>query len=83
MLRLRQGTYLGFMIGIFGVLLSLIPSVNEIEEDSGLGMLLNLRGPRKPPSETVVVSIDKESSESLKVLGNPARWHRSVHAQLI
>jgi adenylate cyclase len=83
MLRLRQGTFFGVLIGIFGVLLSLIPWVNEIEEDSGLGMLFNLRGARKPPSEVVVVSIDKESSESLNVSGNPARWHRSIHAQLI
>jgi adenylate cyclase len=83
MLRLRQATYFGFVIGIFGILLSVFPWVNEIEENSGLALLFNLRGPRKPPSEVVVVSIDKESSEFLKVSGNPARWHRSIHAQLI
>ena len=83
MLRLRQATYFGFVIGIFGVLLSVFPWVNESEENSGLALLFNLRGPRKPPSEVVVVSIDKESSEFLKVSGNPARWHRSIHAQLI
>jgi adenylate cyclase len=83
MSRLRRGPYFGFVIGILGVLLSLIPWINEIEENSGLGILFNLRGPRKPPSEVAVVSIDKESSESLNVSGNPARWHRAIHAQLI
>jgi len=83
MLRLRQAAYFGVAIGIFGVLLSLVPWVNESEENSGLGMLFNLRGPRKPPSEVLVVSIDKESSESLNVSGNPARWHRAIHATLI
>jgi adenylate cyclase len=83
MLRLRQATYFGFVIGIFGVLLSLLPWVSESEENSGLGMLFALRGARKPPSEVVVVSIDKESSESLKLSGNPARWDRTIHAQLI
>ena len=83
MLRLRQATYFGVAIGIFGVLLSLVPWVNESEENSGLGILFNLRGPRKPPSEVLVVSIDKESSESLNVSGNPARWHRGIHATLI
>ena len=83
MLRLRQATYFGVAIGIFGVLLSLVPWIKESEENSGLGMLFNLRGPRKPPSEVLVVSIDKESSESLNVSGNPARWHRAIHATLI
>lgn len=83
MLRLRQATYFGVAIGIFGVLLSLVPWIKESEENSGLGMLFNLRGPRKPPSEVLVVSIDKESSESLDVSGNPARWHRAIHATLI
>ena len=83
MLRLRQATYFGFVIGIFGVIVSLLPWVSESEENSGLGVLFALRGPRKPPSEVVVVSIDKESSDSLKLSGNPARWDRSIHAQLI
>src|SRR5688500_12024975 len=83
MLRLRQAAYFGVAIGIFGVLLSFFPWVNKSEENLGLAVLFNLRGPRKPPSEVVVVSIDKESSESLNVSGNPARWDRSIHATLI
>ena len=83
MLRLRQAAYFGVAIGIFGVLLSFVPWVNKTEEDLGLAVLFKLRGPRKPPSEAVVVSIDKESSESLNVSGNPARWDRSIHARLI
>jgi adenylate cyclase len=83
MLRLRQATYFGAVIGILGVLLGFVPWVNQSEENSGLAVLFNLRGSRKPPSEVLVVSIDKESSENLKVSGNPARWHRSIHAQLI
>ena len=83
MLRLRQATCFGFVIGVFGVLLSCLPWVSDTEENLGLALLFNLRGPRMPPSEVVVVSIDKESSEFLKVSGNPARWDRSVHAHLI
>ena len=83
MLRLRQAAYFGVAIGIFGLLLSFLPWVDKSEEDRGLAVLFDLRAQRKPPSEVVVVSIDKESSESLNVSGNPARWHRSIHAQLI
>lgn len=81
--RLRRAAFFGLLIGIFGVLVSFFPFVNEIEENSGLALLFTLRGPRTPPSDVVVVSIDKDSSESLKVSSNPARWHRSIHAQLV
>ncbi|HEX6437032.1 MAG TPA: adenylate/guanylate cyclase domain-containing protein [Candidatus Binatia bacterium] len=83
MVRLRQAAYFGVAIGIFGVLLSFVSWVNKSEENLGLAVLFNMRGVRKPPSEAVVVSIDKESSESLSVSGNPARWDRSIHAQLV
>ncbi|HEX5020453.1 MAG TPA: adenylate/guanylate cyclase domain-containing protein, partial [Candidatus Binatia bacterium] len=83
MLRLRHAAYFGIAIGILGLLLSFLPWVDKSEEDLGLAVLFDLRAQRKPPSEVVVVSIDKESSESLNVSGNPARWHRSIHAQLI
>lgn len=73
----------GLLIGIFGLLVSFFPFVSELEEDSGLALLFYLRGPRQPPSDVAIVSIDKESSESLNVSGNPARWHRSIHAHLV
>jgi adenylate cyclase len=83
MLRLRQAICFGFVIGVFGMLLSCVPWVNYTEENLGLALLFHLRGLRIPPSEVVVVSIDKESSEFLNVSGNPARWDRSIHARLI
>ena len=81
--RLYRAACFGLLIGMFGVLVSFLPLVSHLEEDSGLALLFSLRGLRKPPSDVVIVSIDKESSETLKVSGNPARWHRSIHARLI
>jgi adenylate cyclase len=49
----------------------------------GLGLLFKLRGPRPAPSDAVVVSIDKESADQLKIPENPDKWPRSLHARLI
>jgi len=56
---------------------------HDIEEDVGLGLLFQLRGVRKAPSDVVVISIDRESSERLDVSDNPDRWPRSLHARLV
>jgi adenylate cyclase len=45
--------------------------------------LFKLRGERQAPSDVVVVSIDKESSENLNLPDNPDKWPRSIHARLI
>src|SRR4029079_2154539 len=47
------------------------------------GMLFKLRGPRTPPPDVAVVSIDNESSEQLNIPDDPDRWPRSLHARLI
>jgi serine phosphatase RsbU (regulator of sigma subunit) len=54
----------------------------NLEEDSGLGLLFKLRGPRKAPSDVVVVSIDKQSSDELGLHNNPDKWPRALHARL-
>ena len=53
------------------------------EEDVGLALFFNLRGVQQPPTEAVVVSIDRDSAENLKIPDNPDKWPRSVHARLI
>jgi len=44
--------------------------------------LFKLRGARQAPSDVVIVSIDKESSENLNIPDNPDKWPRSLHARL-
>ena len=83
MSRLLEAAAFGLLIGIVGLLISFFPVVHDLEEDVGLGLLFKLRGPRKPPANVVVISIDRESAERLKVSPNPDRWPRSLHAELI
>jgi len=73
---------LGLVTGVAGLVMSPFHLALNLEENVGLGLLFKLRGVRMPASETVIVSIDKESSEILNVSDNPDKWPRSLHARL-
>ena len=83
MSRLYSAVLSGFLLGIAGAVLSFFHFAHQIEEDVGLGLLFKLRGVRKAPTEVVVVSVDRESSERLNVAPNPDKWPRSLHAALV
>jgi len=74
---------LGLLTGMLGVLASLVPLIADLEERAGLDWLFALRGPRTPPSDVVVVAIDRESADSLGLSGEPEQWPRRYHARLI
>ncbi len=81
--RLFKAIILGCLIGIVGLLVSPFRFTLEFEENTGLGLLFKLRGVRPAPSDVIVVSIEKESSENLGLPNNPDKWKRSLHARLI
>ena len=83
MSRLRNAAVLGCLVGIVGLAVSLLPLAQEIEADTGLGILFALRGTRRPPSDVMVVSVDRESAERLNVSPHPDKWPRSLHARLV
>ena len=74
---------LGLFTGILGILASLVPFVLDLEEKAGLDWLFTLRGPRTPPSDVVVVAVDKPSADTLGLPVEPDKWPRLLHAQLI
>jgi serine phosphatase RsbU (regulator of sigma subunit) len=80
--RILKAAALGLVVGILGLLISPFQFAMNLEEDTGLGLLFKLRGPRKPPADVVVVSIDKQSSDKLDLNNNPDKWPRSLHARL-
>ncbi len=74
---------LGLFTGTLGILASLVPFVLDLEEKAGLDWLFTLRGPRTPPSDVVVVAIDKPSADTLGLPVEPDKWPRRQHAHLI
>jgi adenylate cyclase len=83
MSRLSNAAILGCLIGIVGLILSASYLAQEIEADTGLGLLFALRGAQRPPSDVVVVSVDRGSAERLNVSPHPDKWPRSLHARLV
>jgi len=82
MSRLSKGTFIGVATGILGIVASGMPVGLYLEENLGLGILFHLRGHRTPPPDVVIVSIDKESADSLDQDPNVTNWPRSLHARL-
>ncbi len=82
MSSLFKAILLGFLIGIVGLAVSPFHFMLSLEENVGMGLLFKLRGARQAPSDAVVVTIDKESSEKLNLPDNPDKWPRSLHAKL-
>src|SRR4051794_30170510 len=83
MSRVTTIAVLGLLVAVVGVLVGSLDVAHEVEDNSGLGLLFKLRGAKKPPPQVVIVSIDRESSEMLKIPDNPERWSRALHARLI
>jgi adenylate cyclase len=83
MSSLSRAIVLGLLIGVVGLAVSPFRFMQSLEENVGIGTLFKLRGARPAPSDAVVVSIDKESSEKLDLPDNPDKWPRSLHARLI
>jgi adenylate cyclase len=82
MTRLSKAIIASLFIGTLGVIASLTPIGFALEENIGLDLLFRLRGFRKPPSDVVIVSMDKASVDNLKLSSEPEKWPRSLHADL-
>ena len=80
---LYKALILGSFTGIVGLIFSLVTLELGIEENLDLKLLFNMRGQRQVPSDVIVVSIDRLSSERLNQPDKPEKWRRSLHASLI
>ena len=80
--RLSKAIIVSLVIGALGVIAILTPMGFDLEENIGLDLLFRLRGVRKPPSDVIIVSLDKASADNLKLPADPEKWPRSLHASL-
>ncbi|WNM60753.1 CHASE2 domain-containing protein [Candidatus Nitrospira neomarina] len=82
MAKLIKAGLFGLLIGIVGVVLSVVPLSRSLEEDVGLGLLFQLRGIRPPPTDVAVIRLDHDSSAHFNVPDNPDEWPRTLYARL-
>ena len=80
---MRKAILVSVLVGVLGVMASVVPIGVDLEENIGLDLLFKLRGIRTPPSEVIIVSLDKATVDTLKLHTDPDKWPRSLHANLI
>ena len=73
----------GLLIGAVGVIGGLVPFGFNLEENIGLDFMFRLRGFRNPPSDVIIVYLDRATVDTLQLPTNPYKWPRSLHANLI
>lgn len=83
MQRLFKAISLGIVTALLGAFVYFFLSGFELEESIGLDALFKARGPIKPPVDSVVVAIDKISSDYFGLENEPAKWPRNYHTKLI
>jgi adenylate cyclase len=74
---------LGLVIGLLGILASLLLAGTSLEEDVDLYWLFLIRGAVPSPSDVVVVAINQQSAQQLGLSNKPSEWPRSLHADLV
>jgi class 3 adenylate cyclase len=79
----RNAGALVITLWLVSVLLAITPLAASLEEQLGLAFLFRTRGVREPPSDVVVVAIDRAASRALGQSERIAEWPRSLHAQLV
>jgi adenylate cyclase len=82
MSRLRKTIIASLLIGMLGGVASLVPIGVSLEKNIGLDLLFKLRGIKTPPSEVIIVSLDKATVDTLQLPTDPEKWPRSLHANL-
>ena len=83
MALLSKATIAGLVVGALGLVISLTPFGASLEEDLGLHLLFKIRGPRRAPTDVVIITMCKASTKRLNVPGSPRKWPRLLHARLI
>ncbi len=81
--RVTRAGIFGLIIALLGSLTAPTPLGQRAESEWGLNWLFLLRGPRQPPDNLVVVTIDRESSDRLGLPNLPRKWPRTMHARLL
>ncbi|HHZ88389.1 MAG TPA: adenylate/guanylate cyclase domain-containing protein [Chromatiaceae bacterium] len=78
-----QTLLFGSLVGIAGVMATLLPTVLEWDEHLGLSALFYLRGEIDAPQEALVVAMDRASADVFGLPDRTSAWPRQLHAQLL
>ncbi|MCZ6893056.1 MAG: adenylate/guanylate cyclase domain-containing protein [Gammaproteobacteria bacterium] len=81
--RYRRAVAAAIFVAAVGGLLNLSSWGMSLDRNVGLRVLYQLRGPLPPPSDVVIVSMNKRSIDRLGLPSNVSDWPRALHASMI
>lgn len=82
-LTIYKSLIVGVLIVFIGLTTQLFVASSSIETRIGLDSLFKLRGTIPPPTEVVIVAIDKVASSHYGFDNEPLAWSRDYHAKII
>ena len=66
-----------------GILFHMSPIGKSLEHHMGLPLLYLIRGEQQVPEQVAIISLDRESQNSLNISSQLRKWPRALHAELI
>lgn len=83
MRRSFKAINLGVLTAILGAFVYFFSFGYELEEKFGLDMLFEVRGSIPSPNDSVIIAINKMSSDYFGLENEPSKWPRHYHVKLI
>lgn len=83
MQRILKAISLGIITASLGVFSYFFLSSYELEENLGLDTLFKIRGSIPTQDNSVIITINKKSSDYYGLENDPTKWPRSYHTKLI
>jgi adenylate cyclase len=74
----RHALIAGLVLAILGAGLTMTPALWPLQESFDLWLLFKLRGPKAPPDDIVLVTIDQQSSERITLPIDPEARNRCL-----
>ncbi len=74
----RHGLISGLVLALLGSVLTVLPALWPLQESFDLWLLFKLRGPKSPPNDIVLVTIDQQSSERIALPSDPGTRDRCL-----
>jgi len=79
----RRPLVLGLVLGVAGLVASLLPGAFGSEQRLGLALLFVARGPLPPPADVAVVGISRDAARAVGQSAELDTWPRDLHARLV
>ena len=81
--RITSALIIALCSSLLGIGFSATQWGQQLQERYELDWLFSIRGVRPPPDESIIIAIDKYTSDALNLPFDTRKWPRTLHAALV